>query len=129
MGTLCAGDLGARAGLYGSAAVADDIEAVRATLGAEKLDLWGDSYGTFLMPVYAARHPEHVRSIVLDGAFPIASDPWGRDVLRASGASSGSSAGARTLLGPPRARRRRATRPAPAAAPADVHRAQPARAA
>jgi pimeloyl-ACP methyl ester carboxylesterase len=34
------------------------------------------------MPVYAGRHPEHVRSIVLDGAFPIAFDPWGRDVLR-----------------------------------------------
>jgi pimeloyl-ACP methyl ester carboxylesterase len=82
LGSLCASDLGARAGLYGSAAIADDIEAVRATLGADKLDLWGDSYGTFLMPVYAARHPQHVRSIVLDGAFPIASDPWGRDVLR-----------------------------------------------
>ena len=82
LGALCAGDLGARAGLYGSAAIADDIEAVRATLKVDKLDLWGDSYGTFLMPVYAARHPEHVRSIVLDGAFPIASDPWGRDVLR-----------------------------------------------
>jgi pimeloyl-ACP methyl ester carboxylesterase len=54
---------------------------VRASLGIDKLDLWGDSYGTFLMPVYAARHPEHVRSIVLDGAFPVASDPWGRDVL------------------------------------------------
>jgi pimeloyl-ACP methyl ester carboxylesterase len=82
LGTLCASDLGARAGLYGSAAIADDIEAVRATLGIDKLDLWGDSYGTFLMPVYAARYPQHVRSIVLDGAFPIASDPWGRDVLR-----------------------------------------------
>jgi pimeloyl-ACP methyl ester carboxylesterase len=81
LGTLCAGDLGARAGLYGSAAIADDIEAVRATVGVDKLDLWGDSYGTFLMPVYAARYPQHVRSIVLDGAFPIASDPWGRDVL------------------------------------------------
>src|SRR3954471_4378998 len=53
LGTLCARDLGARAGLYGSAAIADDIEAVRATLSADKLDLWGDSYGTFLMPVYA----------------------------------------------------------------------------
>jgi pimeloyl-ACP methyl ester carboxylesterase len=81
IGTLCARDLRARAGLYGSAAAADDIDAVRATLNVDKLDLWGDSYGTFLMPVYAARHPEHVRSIVLDGAFPIASDPWGRDVL------------------------------------------------
>lgn len=81
IGALCGRDLGARAGLYGSAAVADDIEAVRAAVGADQLDLWGDSYGTFLMPVYAARHPEHVRSIVLDGAFPVAFDPWGRDVL------------------------------------------------
>jgi pimeloyl-ACP methyl ester carboxylesterase len=29
-----------------------------------------------------ARHPRHVRSIVLDGAFPIAFDSWNRDVLR-----------------------------------------------
>jgi pimeloyl-ACP methyl ester carboxylesterase len=78
----CSADLGTRARFYGSAAVADDIDAVRASLGVDKLDLWGDSYGTFLMPVYAARHPAHVRSIVLDGAFPIAFDPWGRDVLR-----------------------------------------------
>ena len=81
LGRVCGPDLAARAGLYGSAAVADDIDAVRAALGIDKLDLWGDSYGTFLMPVYAARHPRHVRSIVLDGAFPIAFDRWGRDVL------------------------------------------------
>jgi pimeloyl-ACP methyl ester carboxylesterase len=79
---LCSADLGSRAGRYGSADVADDVDAVRAALGIDKLDLWGDSYGTFLMQVYAARHPEHVRSVVLDGAFPIESDPWGRDVLR-----------------------------------------------
>jgi pimeloyl-ACP methyl ester carboxylesterase len=82
IGTICGAELGARAGLYGSAAVADDIDAVRASLGLDKLDLWGDSYGTFLMPVYAARYPQHVRSVVLDGAFPITFDPWGRDVLR-----------------------------------------------
>jgi pimeloyl-ACP methyl ester carboxylesterase len=85
IGTICGGELGARSGLYGSAAVADDIDAVRASLGLDKLDLWGDSYGTFLMPVYAARYPQHVRSVVLDGAFPIAFDPWGRDVLRSVG--------------------------------------------
>jgi pimeloyl-ACP methyl ester carboxylesterase len=82
IGRICGPDLGAHAGLYGSAAVADDIDAVRAALGRGKLDLWGDSYGTFLMPVYAARHPGHVRSIVLDGAFPIRFDRWGRDILR-----------------------------------------------
>ena len=80
----CARELGPRVGLYGTAAVADDIEAVRAALGLERLDLWGDSYGTYLMPVYAARHPEHVRSLVLSGAGPIDFDPWGRDKLDAA---------------------------------------------
>lgn len=80
----CGRELGPRVGAYGSAAVADDIEAVREVLGLERLDLWGDSYGTYLMPVYAARHPEHVRSIVLSGAYPIEFDPWGRDRLAAA---------------------------------------------
>ena len=81
LGGRCIAPLGKRATNYGSADVADDLDAIRASLGIDRLDLWGDSYGTFLMPVYAARHPQHVRSIVLDGAFPVAFDPWGRDVL------------------------------------------------
>jgi hypothetical protein len=36
------------------------------------------------MPVYAARHPTHVRSMVLSGAYPIDFDPWGRDRLAAA---------------------------------------------
>src|SRR3954452_16013273 len=36
VGTLCATDLGARSGLFGSAAAADDIDAVRATLRIDK---------------------------------------------------------------------------------------------
>ncbi len=80
----CGRELGSRAGLYGTAAVADDFEAVRAALGLENLDLWGDSYGTYLMPIYAARHPAHVRSMVLSGAAPLEFDPWGRDRLGAA---------------------------------------------
>ena len=80
----CGRTLGSRVGLYGSAAVADDFDAVRAALGLDRLDLWGESYGTFLMPVYAARHPQHVRSIVLSGAYPLAFDPWGLDRLAAA---------------------------------------------
>jgi pimeloyl-ACP methyl ester carboxylesterase len=80
----CGRALGARVGLYGSAAVADDFDTVRAALGLDRLDLWGESYGTYLMPVYAARHPEHVRSIVLSGAYPLAFDPWGLDRLGAA---------------------------------------------
>src|SRR3954452_4498284 len=67
----CGRQLGSRAGFYGSAAAADDIDAVRAALGFERLDLWGASYGTYVMTIYAARHPTHVRSLVLHGAYPI----------------------------------------------------------
>jgi pimeloyl-ACP methyl ester carboxylesterase len=80
----CGRELGSRASLYGSAAVADDVETVRATLHLDRFDLWGASYGTYLMQVYAARHPEHIRSIVLSGAYPIRFDPWGLDRLRAA---------------------------------------------
>jgi pimeloyl-ACP methyl ester carboxylesterase len=82
--TTCGGDLGARSRYYGSAAIADDFTAVRSALGIGQVDLWGQSWGTYLMPVYAARYPESVRSIVLSGAYPLAFDPWGRDLLRGS---------------------------------------------
>jgi pimeloyl-ACP methyl ester carboxylesterase len=36
------------------------------------------------MPVYAARHAEHVRSIVLSGAYPLDFDPWGRPQIAAA---------------------------------------------
>jgi hypothetical protein len=70
--------------MYGTAAVADDFEAVRATLGIKTLDLWGESYGTYLMQVFVVRHREHVRSMVLSGAYPIDFDPWARDRLAAA---------------------------------------------
>ncbi|NJP79691.1 alpha/beta hydrolase [Streptomyces sp. AA8] len=79
----CAGNLGPRAAGYASAATADDIDAIRAHLGVQKLSLYGLSYGTYLMPVYASRHPEHVRNIVLSGAFPLALDPLARPSAQA----------------------------------------------
>jgi pimeloyl-ACP methyl ester carboxylesterase len=33
--------------------------------------------------MYAARHPDHVRSLVLDGAYPLRFDPWARDRIAA----------------------------------------------
>ncbi len=53
---------------YGTAAAADDLEAVRTALGYRSLDLYGISYGATLAQVYLARHPRSVRSVVLDGA-------------------------------------------------------------
>jgi pimeloyl-ACP methyl ester carboxylesterase len=74
----CGSRLGRQARAYTSAATADDFEAVRAHLGIPKLDLYGLSYGTYLMTVFAQRHPASVRSIVLSSAFPLRFDMWGR---------------------------------------------------
>ncbi|MEL3948430.1 MULTISPECIES: alpha/beta fold hydrolase [Streptomyces] len=81
--TRCALNLGAKAEGYTTAATADDIDAVRARLGVQKLTLYGLSYGTYLMPVYASRHREHVRSIVLSGAYPLGFDPLVRPSAQA----------------------------------------------
>ncbi len=66
----CGEQLGPKAAGYTSAATADDFDAVRAQLGIPKLVLYGISYGTYLMPVYAQRHPDRVQSMVLTGAYP-----------------------------------------------------------
>lgn len=79
----CAKNLGPRARGYTTAATADDLDAVRARLGADKLTLYGLSYGTYLMPVYASRHPQHVRSMVLSGAYPLGADPLARPSAQA----------------------------------------------
>ncbi len=67
----CGDWLGLRAPLYGTAAATDDLEAILAALGSGQVDLYGDSYGTFFAQVFALRHPERLRSLVLDGAYPV----------------------------------------------------------
>lgn len=48
-----------------------DLEAVRAHLGADHIDLLGHSWGGFLVMAYAARHPEHIRHLItVDSAAP-----------------------------------------------------------
>jgi pimeloyl-ACP methyl ester carboxylesterase len=66
----CGAALGARADDYSTALSADDLAAVVAALGLGPVDVYGDSYGTFFAQVYAGRHPEQVRSVVLDSAYP-----------------------------------------------------------
>jgi pimeloyl-ACP methyl ester carboxylesterase len=102
----CGKRLGRQARAYTSAATADDFEAVRAHLGIPKLDLYGVSYGTYLMTVFAQRHPASVRSIVLSSAFPLRFDMWARENARAvrlairrvcARSTTGKCDGARTL--------------------------------
>lgn len=55
---------------YTTDAAADDLDAVRAALGYDRIHLLGLSYGTRLALVYARRHPDGVASLVLAGATP-----------------------------------------------------------
>ena len=66
----CAKQLGDHADLYGSKLAADDQSAVIRALRLGKVDVYGDSYGTFFTQVFAGRHPNQIRSIVLDSAYP-----------------------------------------------------------
>ena len=47
-----------------------DLDDVRASLGAERINLVGVSYGTRLALEYLRRHPDRTRSVVLDGVVP-----------------------------------------------------------
>ena len=47
-----------------------DLEAVRAAIGAEAINLVGISYGTRVALEYLRRHPDRTRSVVLDGVVP-----------------------------------------------------------
>ncbi len=67
----CGAELGRAAPLYSAAYAADDLEAILAALGAGPVDLYGDSFGTYFAQVFAVRHPERLRSLTLDGAYPL----------------------------------------------------------
>lgn len=82
---------------YTTEAWVRDVEDVRAALGHPQLNLWGGSYGTRVALAYLRRHPDRVRSIVLDGVVPpamaVPRDVWPSrehalgDVLAACSAS------------------------------------------
>jgi pimeloyl-ACP methyl ester carboxylesterase len=55
---------------YTTTEAVGDLDAVRAALGVDQLNLVGVSYGTRVAQQYAARHPQHTRTLVLDGIAP-----------------------------------------------------------
>jgi pimeloyl-ACP methyl ester carboxylesterase len=65
----CAKRLGASANAFGSAAVAEDLQAVLQALHVKKVDLYGDSYGSYAAQVFALHYPSFVRDLVLDGTY------------------------------------------------------------
>ena len=53
----------------------EDLEAVRAQIGAERIDLLGHSWGGYLVMAYAARYPQHIQHLlIVDSAAPKFSD-------------------------------------------------------
>lgn len=52
---------------YTTTASARDLEAVRSAIGADRINIYGTSYGTRLALEYLRRFPAHVRTLTLDG--------------------------------------------------------------
>ena len=83
-GQRCASDIGAKRGLYTTAATVEDIEALRANSGYDKLYLYGVSYGTKVALDYAARYPGRVAGLILDSVvLPAGPDPLQRSTFAA----------------------------------------------
>lgn len=56
--------------LYTTTIAMDDIDDVRAALGYNQINLFGASYGTRAAMVYLRQHPQHVRTMMLQGVSP-----------------------------------------------------------
>ncbi len=81
----CASEIGARRDFYGTGDAVDDVAAVLDALGIRQVDLYGDSYGTYAGQAFAARHGDRLRSLVLDGAYPVpGTDPTFGDLAEAT---------------------------------------------
>jgi len=74
----CGRSLGRAAALYSTTLAADDLAALLDALAVDRIDLYGDSYGTYFSQVFALRHGQRLRSLVLDGAYPLDGPdyPW-----------------------------------------------------
>jgi pimeloyl-ACP methyl ester carboxylesterase len=66
----CLSGLGERTRHMATWIAVRDFDAVRRALGAERVNLWGASYGTRAALEYLRQYPNHVRTVVLDGVAP-----------------------------------------------------------
>ena len=69
----CRDTLSRRADLtqYTTPASVDDLEELRRWLGYDAVNLFGGSYGTRVAQVYLRRHPDAVRTVVMNGVTPV----------------------------------------------------------
>ena len=66
----CLAKLPGRPEFYTTSIAVRDLEAVRAALGYEHINLFGSSYGTRVAQHYARRYPERTRTITIDSIVP-----------------------------------------------------------
>jgi pimeloyl-ACP methyl ester carboxylesterase len=79
----CAERLGPRRAFYTTRDSVEDLEAVRRAVRAERVILYGTSYGTKLALAYAAAYPQRVERLVLDSVVAAnGPDPFMRDSLQ-----------------------------------------------
>jgi pimeloyl-ACP methyl ester carboxylesterase len=64
---LCLDTLAADPRFYTTSLAVADLERVRVALGYRQLNIYGVSYGTRVAQHFARRHPDAVRTLVLDG--------------------------------------------------------------
>jgi pimeloyl-ACP methyl ester carboxylesterase len=75
---------------------AEDLEDLRVHLGAEKLTLWGTSYGTHLALAYLKLHPDRVHRVMMHGVegpdhtikLPSVTDGMLREIARLAAADA-----------------------------------------
>ncbi|MFC4253662.1 alpha/beta hydrolase [Sinimarinibacterium flocculans] len=72
MANRCLDDLAGRANVryYTTSDYILDLEQVRSALGIAQLNLIGGSYGTRVALEYLRRHPQAIRTVVVDGVVP-----------------------------------------------------------
>ena len=85
---LCAAQLGPARKFYDTSQSVQDVEAVLDALGAGKVDLYGDSYGSYAAQAFAIRYPWRLRSLVLDSTYQLpGTDPALADLAQATRSS------------------------------------------
>jgi pimeloyl-ACP methyl ester carboxylesterase len=80
----CASSIGAVRDFYATPDHVEDLEAVRQSIGVDKIAIYGVSYGTKLALAYASAQPAHVERLLLDSVVPLdRPDPFATDELTA----------------------------------------------
>ncbi len=81
----CAQQLGPARDFYDTSQSVQDIQAVLVALHVGKIDLYGDSYGSYASQAFALRYPHRLRTLTLDGTYPLpGTDPDFTDLAAAS---------------------------------------------